>query len=669
MIAFIDIETTGLNPSNTYVTLFGLKLNNEYTIYPTPTKEKLIEVFNYLKQNQIQTVLHNGDNFDTPYLKAQGVHNAFITYDTLIIAYLAGARWGIDTSKGNKESTDGKSGGSLSLKNLAKGVLGDWDIDVVKWNNTMSIINKLTSNSDTLRDADVLELNKNLDYYKIESSDITVVVSKLWELLETYLKKDLDGTEYIFNKYIQSFEETDWRIHNFIMLLRNVYRVTNKRGLCVNRNRMNQLITEKKYVYHELEKIVKHSFSNELINELNHDMSDFNLASSDQLGVILYEKMRLPVLERTGKGAPSTSKSTLKKLIKYSPAVRNLLDYREVKKELEMLSVTLKNAIDENNRIKTTISLVTTKTGRTSSHGPNLQQVKRGVMRSMFEAPPGYVLAEFDYATVEMRIGAEISQDKTMLEAFKNNVDIHKVTASAITGKPISEITKEERQNAKPVNFGFLYGQQYRGFKEYAFAQYDIDFSLEEAMQTRNKFFSTYRSLEPNFYDKVHAMAVANDGILYNMIGRKYYIQNKEFYNDAKGDLKSKSTPFIPKVSPNSKVGIDGAVKNAAINFPVQSLASDILQAAYLEVYNKLDDNDNFILLLTLHDAIYAYIKNDPKTIVHYVERVKEIMSNPVLIKEYFGVSLEVPILADASIGLNWADKIDYKEWLKGEMK
>jgi DNA polymerase I-like protein with 3'-5' exonuclease and polymerase domains len=649
--AFIDIETTGLNPNTSYITLFGMKLDGEYTILRLPTASQLNDIYTHLKRYNIPVVEHNGDVFDDPYLKAKGVNESYVTIDTLLISYIAGARWETEGSK--KESLDGRTGGSLSLKALAKGLLGKWDVDVVKWNGLMLLLDTYTKTpTEDVRQA----VHRDLTYYGlgryILASDVLPVAkiqAELWVILTEYLKKDLDATEYVFNKYAPLLEPHDYKIHDYLKLMRQVYKMTNSRGLYVDKVRLEKLIVKTYNKKHNLEETVKHLFSNEIVNELNHYMDDFNLNSSQQLADLLYNRMQLPIIARTPTGAPATGRAVLKRLASLNPAIGRFLEYRDVKKEHEMLSETLKKAIRADGKIYTHISVVTTKTGRTSSYNPNIQQLKRGEMRSIFIAPKGYVMVEFDYSTAEMRVAAELSKDPTLLKAFKEGRDVHKLMAARILNKAENEVTKKERQDAKAVNFGKLFGQGARGFREYAFAQYDIDFSMHDCINIHNKFHATYANLEPGYYAKVHAMAVANDGILYNLIGRKYYVGDKD---------------FTAHVNPDGRVGIHGRIRNAAINFPVQSFANDMLLMSYAEAVGTLDGPD-CVFFITVHDAMYAYIKEDPQTLDYYIKRVKAIMEKPRMLKQYFDVELEVPMVADASVGYNMYEKVDYDKWLE----
>lgn len=454
-ICYIDIETSTITTrdySDVKITLFGAKFNGEYVIQRYPTAGWLTAFFKYLSDNNIITVLHNGDVFDVPVMRINGASNAFINYDTLILAYLAGARWSSDL--GNRETADGQGSGSLSLKVLAREINGDWDINTVEWNTVFDILQRRKNGQqlDIVEMTTALEFTRKNNIEAFAESDL----EQMFLVLESYLKKDLDATEFVFKKYAQNIDQYDINLHNYLMSVRDVYRKTHLRGLRVNRDRLNELISTSLQRRNELEVVCKHLFSNYAIGEVDaYFTDDLNLNSSDQLADLLYSKMRLPIHYRSEKtGEPSTDKRTLKRLAKEFPAVEKLLEYRDAKKEYEMLSKTIIEAIDETGTMYPQISVTTTKTGRTSSYGPNIQQIKRGDMRSVFEAPPGYVLVEFDYSTAEMRVAAELSRDRVMMNAFKDGVDIHTLMASVIVGRPMSEVTKAERQKAKAANFG-----------------------------------------------------------------------------------------------------------------------------------------------------------------------------------------------------------------------
>ena len=158
-------------------------------------------------------------------------------------------------------------------------------------------------------------------------------------------------------------------------------------------------------------------------------------------------------------------------------------------------AVALLAAIAPDNRIHAQYNPMGARTGRFSSNDPNLQQIKRGRMRGAFIAPPGRVLVILDYSQIELRVAVLLSGDETMLEAFRRGDDLHKQTAAAVLGKKPSTITKEDRQTAKAVNFGLIFGQRAKGLVAYALANYGVRLTLQQAESLRRKFFKYYEGI------------------------------------------------------------------------------------------------------------------------------------------------------------------------------
>ena len=296
-----------------------------------------------------------------------------------------------------------------------------------------------------------------------------------------------------------------------------------------------------------------------------------------------------------------------------------LLEYKRRTKDVgTFLEPWLEQSVDS--RLHPTFNVDTVRTGRTSCKEPNLQQVPRDkALRSLFNASPGYVLFECDYSQLELRVACHYSGDRTMLDIYNNNGDIHTRTAQIVTGK--QEVTKEERNRAKAVNFGFLYGMSAKKFVDYAKTSYDTIFTQQEATEIRARFFQTYRDLEP-WYAKQKRLC-SLDGGVYTLFGR------------------FRALPEIYSQEWSEK----GSAERCSINTPVQSSGSDMLLSSMIEIENTLPE---VRIVCTVHDSILIEVPEDK--IEEYKEKIGNIMKHPSLM-DFFGVKLTVPLDIDIGVG------------------
>lgn len=265
-----------------------------------------------------------------------------------------------------------------------------------------------------------------------------------------------------------------------------------------------------------------------------------------------------------------------------------------------------------------------------SCSDPNLQQVPREKsIRTLIGAPKGWKFLECDYSQVELRIAAMASGDPTMLEIFNNaSLDIHRRTASLITGKPEAEVTKDERKKAKACNFGFLYGMSAKKFQEYARDKYQTDLTQEEAITFRNKFFTTYAGL-PKWHQKQKIM-VRQYGQIRNHIGRVRH---------------------LPEILSQDE-GVRAQAERNAINSPVQSFASDITQMAVIALHQKYG-RDVLNIVGTVHDAILIEIREDVAD--QLLPEIKKLIEHPPLLDK-FEVEMAVPLVTDTHFG-DWGSE------------
>ena len=303
---------------------------------------------------------------------------------------------------------------------------------------------------------------------------------------------------------------------------------------------------------------------------------EFNLASTKQLQQILFEKLQLPVLKKTPKGAPSTNEEVLQELALSYPLPALLMEHRTLSKLKGTYTDKLPDAADDQGRIHTSLHQAVTATGRLSSSDPNLQNIPIRTpegrrVRAAFVAPAGHQLVAADYSQVELRVMAHFSQDASMIQAFVEDQDIHSATAAEVFG----EANDETRRNAKAINFGLIYGMSAFGLAR------NLGIARGEAQQYIDTYFARYPGVL-SFMDQAKADA-ASKGYVETLMGRRLYL------------------PDIQGRDPMRK----RAAERVAINAPVQGSAADLIKAAMLRVQELIDSQFPEVrMLLQVHDEL-----------------------------------------------------------------
>lgn len=360
----------------------------------------------------------------------------------------------------------------------------------------------------------------------------------------------------------------------------------------------------------------------ENITKIIYEMAgeEFNINSPKQLGEILFEKMKLPVIKKTKSGY-STDVDVLEKLKKEDPIIEQILDYRQLMKLNSTYVEGLKPYINpKTNRIHSFFHQTITATGRISSTEPNLQNIptrfelgKR--VRKVFKPETGKIYLDADYSQIELRVLASISEDEHMIEAFKNNQDIHKQAASKVFKTPIDEVTKEQRSNAKAVNFGIVYGISDFGLGE------QLGIGRKKAKQYIDEYLEQYSGIK-KFMDDITETA-KEQGYVETLFHRRRYIP----------ELKSN----------NYMVRQFGA--RAAMNTPIQGTAADIMKIAMIKVYKKIKEQGlKSKIVLQVHDEMMIEVPIEEKEIIERI--MKESMES--------ATTLKVPLIAEISSAENW---------------
>lgn len=349
---------------------------------------------------------------------------------------------------------------------------------------------------------------------------------------------------------------------------------------------------------------------------------EFNINSPKQLGVILFEKLELKPVKKTKTGY-ATNADVLEKLRDKHPIVNFIMEYRQLAKLKSTYCDGLTAVVNPNtHRIHSVFTQTVTVTGRLSSTEPNLQNIPTRTelgreIRKMFVAKDGYVLVDADYSQIELRVLAHIANDETMINAFRNNEDIHAVTASQVLGIPLEDVTKEQRSSAKAVNFGIVYG-----IGEFSLAQ-DLHISVKEAKAYIESYLEKYHGVR-NYMESIKEQA-KKDGYVKTMLNRIRYIP----------ELKS----------PNYNIRQFG--ERVALNTPIQGTAADIIKLAMVRVDNRLiNEGLKSKLILQVHDELIVEAHKDE------VDKVKQILNEEM----QGAMELNVPLKVDMSTGHSWYD-------------
>lgn len=373
----------------------------------------------------------------------------------------------------------------------------------------------------------------------------------------------------------------------------------------------------------ELEQFGKELTSKlETITKIIYEMAgeEFNINSTKQLGEILFEKMKLPVIKKTKSGY-STDVDVLEKLKKEDPIIEQILEYRQLMKLNSTYVEGLKPYINiKTNRIHSFFHQTITATGRISSTEPNLQNIptrfelgKR--VRKVFKPEKGKIYLDADYSQIELRVLASISGDEHMIEAFKEGKDIHKQAASKVFKTPIEEVTKEQRSNAKAVNFGIVYGISDFGLGE------QLGIGRKKAKQYIEEYLEQYAGIK-QFMENITEQA-KEQGYVETLFHRRRYIP----------ELKSN----------NYMVRQFGA--RAAMNTPIQGTAADIMKIAMIKVYNEIKSRKlKSKIILQVHDEMMVETPIEEKE--EMINIMKKCMES--------ATKLEVPLIAEISDAENW---------------
>ncbi|MTJ01772.1 DNA polymerase I [Idiomarina piscisalsi] len=350
---------------------------------------------------------------------------------------------------------------------------------------------------------------------------------------------------------------------------------------------------------------------------------EFNLGSTKQLQRIFFEKLELPVIKKTPKGAPSTAEEVLHELAHDYPLPDVILQHRSLSKLKSTYTDKLPKMINpETGRVHTSYQQAVAATGRLSSTDPNLQNIPIRTaegrrVRQAFVPEDGYKIVAIDYSQIELRIMAHLSQDKSLLNAFAEGLDIHRATAAEVFGCKTEEVTDEQRRQAKAVNFGLIYGMSAFGLAR------QLGIARNDAQHYMDKYFERFPGVLRYMEDT--RKQAKDQGYVKTLFGRRLP---------------------LPDIKASNGARRKGA-ERAAINAPMQGTAADIIKKAMLQVADWIKKNncqDDVRMLMQVHDELVFEIKE--AKLDDYIKELTAVMEN--------AARLDVPLIADAGKGNNW---------------
>ncbi|MWN32392.1 DNA polymerase I [Gilliamella sp. Pra-s54] len=542
-----------------------IPLSHQYLGAPKqlPVNEVLAKLKPVFENPEIKKIAQNA-KFDYSVLANYGITVQGISFDTMIESYVLNST--------ERHDMDSLANRYLNYKTIT--------------------YDELTQSDKVHVTIDTIEVEKATQY-AAEDADITLQLhNKLWE--------EVGKDQKIKNLF------TDIEMP-LVIVIAEMERV----GVLVDSGILNK---------HSIELAKKIKEIKEMLYVLAGEK--FNPDSPKQIRAILFDKHQLPVLKKTPKGEPSTSEDVLSELANQYELPRMILFYRGLAKLKNTYTDKLPLMISPvDHRIHTNYNQIGTVTGRLSSNEPNLQHIpvrneEGRRIRQAFIAPKGYKIISADYSQIELRIMAHLSKDKSLLNAFANDKDIHRVTASEIFDKPESEITSEERRRAKAVNFGLIYGMSAFGLSK------QINVPRKEARFYIDRYFERYPGVQ-QYMEETRQLA-AEQGYVETLSGRRLYLS---------------------KITSTNGLERRGA-ERAAINAPMQGTAADIIKTAMIKVsqWIKSLPVGHIRMVMQVHDELVFEVKEE--LIEQYCTKIKSIMENCY--------QLSVPLKVDVGVGNNW---------------
>jgi len=568
-----DTETTELNPHNAEIV--GLSISWEvhkayYVHLPKDSKEtqQILDEFKEVFENEKIRKIGQNIKYDILVLKNYGITVQGEIFDSMIAHYLLQPEL------------------RHNLNYLSEQYLGYKPVDIEE------LIGKKGANQGSMRNVPLDKL-KN---YAAEDADLTFQLKELFE-------KELEKTG------LSNLSET------IEMPLIPILAEMENAGIKINTDALNDFAKD---LNKELIKIEE-----KIIEQAG---VQFNISSPKQLGEVLFDQLKLdPNAKRTKSKQYSTSEETLVKLVDKHPIVNDVLEFRSLKKLLSTYVEALPKLMNQKTgKIHTSYNQAVAATGRLSSNNPNLQNIPireergREIRKAFIPQDKDHILLAADYSQIELRLMAHMSQDEKMIDAFKNNTDIHTATASKIFHvEQLSDVTQDQRRKAKTANFGIIYGISAFGLSQ------RLNIPRTEAKQLIDEYFKGFPKVK-EYMDK--SISVAREkGYVETLMGRKRFLK----------DINSRNAT------------VRGFAERNAINAPIQGSAADIIKLAMIDIFNALEkQNLKTKMILQVHDELIFDVYKPE------LAQVKELVKN----KMENAVKLSIPLTVDIGAGENWLE-------------
>lgn len=567
-----DTETTGLKALE--VELIGLAFSWEkgkgyYVTFPEDqeeTQQIVNEFLPFFENESIEKIGHNL-KYDIKVLSNYSIPVKGNLFDTMIAHYLI-----------NPDMRH-------NMDILAETYLNYQPVSITE------LIGKKGKNQLSMRS---VEPSKQSEY-AVEDADVTLQ-------LKEHFEKELES-----GNVTKLFKEVE-------LPLVKVLTAMEIEGININTDYLKELSVELTKDIERLEKGIYEQAGEE-----------FNLASPKQLGPILFDKLKLvDKPKKTKTGQYSTAEDVLSYLAKDHQIIRDIQEFRQYKKLQSTYVDALPNEVNpKTGRIHTVYAQAVAATGRLSSNNPNLQNIPirtergRQVRKAFIPRDENYVLLAADYSQIELRIIAALSEESTMIQAFKNNEDIHASTAAKVFNVPLAEVTREQRSNAKTVNFGIIYGVSAFGLSN------QTTLSRNEAKELIDTYYETYPKLRKYMSSLVDF--ARENGFVETVLGRRRYLK----------DINSRNAV------------VRGAAERNAVNAPIQGSAADIIKLAMITIYDIFETKKfKSKMLLQVHDELVFDAHKDELEIIKPI--IKKAMEN--------AFSLAVPLDVEMDMGENWLE-------------
>ncbi|MDG6313484.1 DNA polymerase I [Glaesserella parasuis] len=564
---YIPLAHKGKITQSTQVDLFGeseAELDEVEALLPNQLNKAdcLVQLKPILENQNIRKIGQN-IKYDLTIFARNGIELQGVAFDTMLQSYTL-------------DST-----GRHNMDNLAERYLGHQTIP----------FEELAGKGKHQLTFDQIELDKATEYAG-EDAEITM---KLHQLLWSELQKTPE--------LVKLFEQIE-------MPLVSVLSRVERNGVLIDPAKLLAHSVEIEQRLKELETLV-HQEAGEV----------FNLASTKQLQEILFNKLGLPILKKTPKGAPSTNEEVLEELAQMGHQVPVLLmEHRGLSKLKSTYTDKLPQMINaQTGRVHTSYHQAVTATGRLSSSDPNLQNIpirnEQGRrIRQAFIARDGYVILAADYSQIELRIMAHLANDANMIKAFAEGKDIHRSTAAEIFGVPLEAVTSEQRRSAKAINFGLIYG-----ISEFGLAN-QLGISRTDAKKYMELYFQRYPAVQQFMLD-IREKA-AEKGYVETLFGRRLY---------------------LPEINSSNQMRRKAA-ERVAINAPMQGTAADIIKVAMIGIDQAVRNCEDIAMIMQVHDELVFEVKAD--RVEHYTQLIKAEMEK--------AIELKVPLIAEVGVGSNW---------------